>query len=87
MRSGTRPAIPPTDFSFYTKRGLLAGVYAATTLYWLDDRSPGGDATEAFLERRLAEVRALPRVRARFARALDSLPNPMRLLRHARARF
>src|SRR5579863_7409027 len=30
-----------TDFNFYTKRALLAGVYAATTLYWLDDRSEG----------------------------------------------
>ena len=29
-----------TDFNFYTKRALLAGVYGATTLYWLDDRSP-----------------------------------------------
>ncbi len=28
-----------TDQSFYTKRALLAGVYAATVLYWLDDRS------------------------------------------------
>ena len=29
-----------TDFNFYTKRGLLAAVYGATMLYWLDDRSP-----------------------------------------------
>ena len=27
-----------TDFNFYTKRGLLAGVYAATVLYWINDR-------------------------------------------------
>ena len=46
-----------TDFNFYTKRGLLAGVYAATTLYWLDDRSPGAGDTHAFLERRLAVAR------------------------------
>ena len=26
-----------TDYNYYTKRGLLAGVYAATLLYWLDD--------------------------------------------------
>ncbi|MFI4986413.1 MAG: COQ9 family protein, partial [Alphaproteobacteria bacterium] len=24
-----------TDFNFYTKRGLLAGVYSATVVYWL----------------------------------------------------
>ncbi|HUZ73154.1 MAG TPA: COQ9 family protein [Stellaceae bacterium] len=76
-----------TDFSFYTKRGILAGIYAATTLYWLDDRSPQGEATAAFLARRLAEVRALPRIRARLGRAFDNFPHPLRVLRHARARF
>ncbi len=76
-----------TDFSFYTKRGILAGIYAATTLYWLDDRSPGGEATEAFLARRLAAVSSLPRVGARFARVFDNFPNPLRLLRHARTRI
>lgn len=29
-----------TDFSWYSKRALLAGVYSATLLFWLDDRSP-----------------------------------------------
>ncbi len=76
-----------TDFSFYSKRGILAGVYAATTLYWLDDRSPDGAATQAFLERRLAEVAALPRLRARVERVFDVLPNPLRLLRQMRPRF
>ena len=52
-----------TDFNFYTKRGLLAGVYATTTLYWLDDRSDGQAATNAFLARRLAEVLAIPRLK------------------------
>lgn len=76
-----------TDFSFYTKRGLLAAVYAATTFYWLDDRSEGGSATEAFLNRRLAEAMALPRLRARAQRAFDALPNPFRLWRMGRPRF
>ncbi|MGO8915779.1 MAG: COQ9 family protein [Stellaceae bacterium] len=75
-----------TDFNFYTKRGLLAGVYAATTLYWLDDRSPGGTETQAFLERRLRNVMALPRLGARLRRRLDGLPDPLRLMRVARRR-
>src|SRR5215471_19142205 len=37
-----------TDASFYTKRALLAGVYAATVLYWIDDRSDGAEETWAF---------------------------------------
>lgn len=76
-----------TDFSFYTKRAMLAGIYAATTLYWLDNRSEGAAATDAFLERRLADVSALPRVRAEFQRIIGALPNPMRFFRMAKPRF
>lgn len=76
-----------TDFSFYTKRGMLAGIYAATTLYWLDDRSPDGADTDAFLARRLADVATIPRLRARWGRSLDALPNPFRLLRPTRTRL
>lgn len=72
-----------TDFNFYTKRALLAGVYAATTLYWLDDRSGGNAATAAFLDRRLSEVLAIPRLKDAVTRA----PNPLRILRAARAFF
>ena len=34
-----------TDFGFYTKRALLAGVYLSTLLYWLNDGSEGAAAT------------------------------------------
>src|SRR5690242_7914356 len=73
-----------TDFNFYTKRGLLAGVIASTTLYWLDDRSSGGEATHGFLERRLADVMRIPRLGARVREAADKLPNTFRLVRVAR---
>ncbi|MGE3622696.1 MAG: COQ9 family protein [Bdellovibrionales bacterium] len=45
-----------TDFNFYTKRGLLAGVLKTTMLFWFDDVSPGNRETWAFLDRRIAEV-------------------------------
>jgi ubiquinone biosynthesis protein COQ9 len=45
-----------TDFNFYTKRATLAGVYSSTLLYWLSDRSPGAEATWAFLDRRIEDV-------------------------------
>ena len=73
-----------TDFSFYTKRGTLAAIYAATLLYWLDDGSPDFFDTRAFLERRLAQVAAIGKARQRFATALESLPDPLRLLRQFR---
>jgi ubiquinone biosynthesis protein COQ9 len=70
-----------TDFSFYTKRATLAAIHAVTLLYWLEDRSTGFADTRGFIERRLAEVAALGRARQRLAKAVDTLPNPFRLLR------
>ena len=73
-----------TDFSFYTKRATLAGIYTATVLYWLEDRSPGFADTRAFLDRRLADVARIGAARQRLENALDRLPNPFRLLRPSR---
>ena len=53
------------DFSWYTKRAILAAVYGATLLYWLRDYSPEDEATLAFLDRRLAGVGRIGRVRRR----------------------
>jgi ubiquinone biosynthesis protein COQ9 len=73
-----------TDFSFYTKRATLAGIYAAATLYWLDDRSPDFAETDAFIERRLADLHRLAGWRERLSSAAESLPNPLRQLRPSR---
>jgi ubiquinone biosynthesis protein COQ9 len=70
-----------TDFSFYSKRATLAAIYAATLVYWLEDRSPGFADTRAFLDRRLADVARIGAARRRFQSAIDRLPNPFRLLR------
>jgi ubiquinone biosynthesis protein COQ9 len=45
-----------TDYNFYTKRALLAGVYSSTLLFWLNDKSEDCSATWAFLDRRIGEV-------------------------------
>jgi len=73
-----------TDFSFYTKRATLAGIYAAALLYWLDDRSPDFSDTQAFIERRLLDLRRLTGLRERLASAAGRLPNPLRQLRPSR---
>jgi ubiquinone biosynthesis protein COQ9 len=41
-----------TDYNRYTKRALLSGVLASTTLAWLDDEG----SAPAFLERRIENV-------------------------------
>lgn len=70
-----------TDFSFYTKRGTLAGVYAATLLFWLDDRSEDFTETWAFLDRRIADVMRIPQKRASLREATKFVPNPGRFAR------
>ena len=54
------------DFSYYTKRAMLAGVCSTTFFYWLDDRSPGLEDSWAFLERRIDDVMQITQMRARF---------------------
>ena len=52
------------DFNFYTKRATLAGVYSSTLLYWLNDRSPGAEATWSFLDRRIDDVMKIEKLKS-----------------------
>jgi ubiquinone biosynthesis protein COQ9 len=61
------------DFSWYTKRAILAGVYGATLLYWLRDGGEDDAATLAFLDRRLAGVGRMGGVRRRAGQAFARL--------------
>ncbi|MGE5145731.1 MAG: COQ9 family protein [Candidatus Eiseniibacteriota bacterium] len=71
-----------TDFSFYTKRALLAGVYSATVLYWINDASEGFARTWAFLDRRIDEVLRVFGGIGRVTRGLErTLPDPFKLFR------
>lgn len=74
------------DFNFYSKRALLAAVVSATTLYWLDDETDGGEASWAFLDRRIADVMKIPGMTKRLGRLVDRLPDPLRFVRAIRGR-
>lgn len=52
------------DFNWYTKRMTLSGVYSSVVLYWLGDHSEGHEATWAFLDRRIADVMQVEKVKA-----------------------
>ncbi len=56
-----------TDISWYTKRAILAGVYTATLLFWLRDTSEDDAEALAFLDRRLAGVGRIGRMRGRIS--------------------
>jgi len=61
------------DFNYYTKRGLLAGVYASTVLYWLNDTSEGCADTWDFLGRRIDDALKFPPLKAKLERAVDDI--------------
>jgi len=56
-----------TDFNFYTKRTLLAGVYSATLFYWLGDESEDSIKTRAYLSRRLDQVMKIPKLKSQLS--------------------
>ncbi len=67
------------DFSWYTKRALLAAVYSATLLYWLRDAGAEDDAaTLAFLDRRLVGIGRIGKLRGRTSAALRRALPPLR---------
>ena len=65
-----------TDFNFYSKRGILAGVLTSTILYWLGDDSEDFSATRAFLDRRIADVMAIEKAKARMQDVCGDVPSP-----------
>lgn len=69
-----------TDYNFYTKRAILAGVYSATLAFWLNDKSEDNAATAAFLDRRLADSMRFGKATARLKSVADRLPDPFKIL-------
>ncbi len=54
-----------TDYNFYTKRLMLAGVLKSTTGVWLEDGSNDLAETEAFLYRRIENVMQIEKAKAK----------------------
>jgi len=69
-----------TNFSYYTKRAMLAGVYASTLAYWLSDASQGHSATWTFLGRRIDDVMRIEKFRSKAGEAMAKLPDPFGIL-------
>ena len=63
------------DYNWYTKRGLLAGLYSSTELYMLTDTSPHYEDTWNFLDRRIEDIMVAGKATAQlggFAKSLAS---------------
>lgn len=55
-----------TDYNHYTKRAILASIYAATVAVFVDDASEGKAETRAFLDRRIDGVMKFEKVKAKW---------------------
>ena len=64
-----------TDFNFYTKRGILAGVYSSTMARWFTDTSEGETDTARFLADRIENVMQFEKFKAQAKEAAARLPS------------
>jgi ubiquinone biosynthesis protein COQ9 len=75
-----------TDFNFYTKRGILAGVYSATLLRWFNDAGEDGAATRAFLSARIENVMQFEKFKAEVRARTKDWPSIENVLKGFSAR-
>ena len=64
-----------TDFNFYSKRAILAGVYSATLLRWFNDSGEDEAATWAFLSDRIENVMQFEKFKAKLKEDMKELPS------------
>jgi ubiquinone biosynthesis protein COQ9 len=60
-----------TDYNHYTKRAILAGIYAATLTVFVEDESEGKAETRAFLDRQIEGVMKFEKTKAQLLRPRD----------------
>ncbi len=63
-----------TDFNFYSKRGILAGVYGTTLVRWFNDASEDEQATRDFLAARIENVMQFEKFKAEAKKAIAKFP-------------
>jgi ubiquinone biosynthesis protein COQ9 len=64
-----------TDFNFYTKRAILAGVYSSTLLRWFADDSEEEADTSDFLDARIENVMQFEKFKADFRERTKEFPS------------
>ena len=65
-----------TDFSYYTKRAILAGLVSSATFYWLNDQSNEFNDTSIFIDRLLENVMQIPKTLGRLEKIVVRRPFP-----------
>ena len=73
-----------TDFNYYSKRMLLAGVYSASFMKWLSDDSEHFIDTQKFVENRIEDVLKIPAVKAKISGKIFQFSSNIPFLRLVR---
>jgi len=69
-----------TDFNFYSKRAILAGIYSSTVLYWINNKS--FDETSEFLDKQLKKVSKIPKLKNHINNLSIFLPQAVNIFRN-----
>jgi ubiquinone biosynthesis protein COQ9 len=64
-----------TDFNFYTKRAILAGVYSSTLMRWFTDQGDDEAETKAFLDARIENVMQFEKFKAQVKERTKDWPS------------
>lgn len=67
-----------TDFNYYTKRMLLAGVYLSTLAYWVRDQSADLTKTRIYMRKQLARVMMTAKYKAQLSDVVSLVVRPLR---------
>jgi ubiquinone biosynthesis protein COQ9 len=63
-----------TDFNFYSKRGILAGVYGSVLVRWFSDTGEDEKATQDFLDARIENVMQFEKFKSKARETLSQFP-------------
>lgn len=69
-----------TDFNFYSKRAVLAVIMTSVVTHWLGDDGDDTLVMDAFIARRVENVLAFEKIKARAGRLAQNLPSLAPLL-------
>jgi ubiquinone biosynthesis protein COQ9 len=64
-----------TDFNFYTKRAILAGVYTTTLMRWFTDKTTDEAETRMFLDARIGNVMQFEKFKAEMKQRTKDMPS------------
>ena len=59
-----------TDYNFYTKRVILASIYSAAIMIWINDKSDNLDKTFSFLDKSIMNMNIISVLKEKFSKFL-----------------